>query len=242
MKFAIIGGSNIETLPIPYQEEIISTPYGDVVLFRAKLSNGIEVLFRARHGVLTPYDPSFINYRANVYALYRIGVTHIIGLTSVGSCDPTFELGSLCLLSDYIDFTRQRPMCFEREHRKFLHAPMEDVFDPEISDMLEQRIQARNLPYAGRTVYACTEGPRFETASEVRMLRGFGAQVVGMTIVPEAPLARELGLSYSAIGVVANYCTGVSSIPVADENIAEVMADTRGDVFDVCFDLIRSFR
>lgn len=239
MKLAIIGGTNIETLPIPYREQAVSTPYGDVVVFRAALEGGNEVLFLSRHGVLYGLDPGQINYRANVFALHELGVTDVVGVTSVGTCDYTYRLGSLCLITDFLDFTRSRPASFEREHRQSLHTGMEDVFSPRLNDTLERMILARGLPYSGRTIYACTEGPRFETAAEVRMLRMLGAQVIGMTIVPEAPLCRDLGLSYTAIGIVANYCTGMTC-EVTDQGIDEVMAQRRDDVFDLCFDLIRS--
>lgn len=239
MKLAIIGGTNIETLPIPYREQAVSTPYGDVVVFRAALEGGNEVLFLSRHGVLYGLDPGQINYRANVFALHELGVTDVVGVTSVGTCDYTYRLGSLCLITDFLDFTRSRPASFEREHRQSLHTGMEDVFSPRLNDTLERMILARGLPYSGRTIYACTEGPRFETAAEVRMLRMLGAQVIGMTIVPEAPLCRDLGLSYTAIGIVANHCTGMTG-EVTDQGIDEVMAQRRDDVFDLCFDLIRS--
>lgn len=237
MKFAIIGGTNIETLPIPYREQAVSTPYGDVVVFRAQL-DGHEFLFLSRHGVLYRYDPGQINYRANIYALHSLGVTNVIGITSVGTCDYTHRLGSFCLLSDFIDFTRMRESSFEREHRLALHTGMEEAFSTELNDTLERLILERGLPYAGRVTYACTEGPRFETAAEIRMLRMLGAQVIGMTILPEAPLARELDIRYAAIGIIANYGTGMTG-EVTDRGIDDVMADNREAVFELCFDLIR---
>ena len=110
--------------------------------------------------------PPDINYRANIYALHSLGVTHIIGLSSVGACDYSFKLGTVCLINDFIDFTKNRILSFEREHRLALHTGMEDVCSPSLSDALEQRILAHDLPYSGRAIYACTEGPRFETAAE----------------------------------------------------------------------------
>ncbi|MEZ4627644.1 MAG: MTAP family purine nucleoside phosphorylase [Eubacteriales bacterium] len=239
MKYAIIGGNNVEALPIPYTEEAIGTPYGDVVIFRGKLDCGEEVIFRFRHGVLYRHDPPDINYRANIYAMHMLGVTHIIGLSSVGACDYACKLGTLCLVSDFIDLTKSRPRSFERERRLALHTGMEDVFNPDLNDALERLILEKNLPYSGRAIYCCTEGPRFETAAEVHMMRMLGAQIVGMTLVPEAPLARDLGMYYSAIGIVSNYATGMVSY-VTDEDISSVMGKMRESVFDICFDLIKS--
>jgi len=238
MKFAIIGGTNIETLPIPYREQAISTPYGDAVVCFGKLEDGNEVLFLPRHGVLNDVDSCRINYRANIYALHQLGVTHAIGITRAGTCDYSYKLGSVCLMTDFIDFTRSRKSTFYREHRIARHVSMEDVFSPTMNDALEHIIIESDLPYAGRTVYACTEGPRFETAAEVRMLRMLGAQVVGMVMVPEAPLCRQVGIEYAGIGIVSNYCTGMSG-ELRDESIREVVLAHRADVFNLCFDYIR---
>ena len=238
MRLAIIGGTNIETPPIPYHEEAISTPYGDVAIYRGELPDGGEVIFRSRHGVFSYSDPPHINYRANVFALDKIGVTHAIGITSVGACDFSYKLGTLCLMSDFLDFTKTRPSSFDREHRKNLHTGMEEVFNTPFNDTLEQLILKRGIPYSGRAIYACTEGPRFETAAEIRMYRMLGAQVTGMTLIPEAPLCRDLGLTYAAIGIISNHCTGMSGY-VTDAGISEVMGSIRQSVFDLCFDYIR---
>ena len=237
MRYAIVGGTNIETPPVPYREQAVSTPYGDVVVYRCTLSGGKDMIFLARHGVLFNSDPPDINYRANVFALSLLGVTHVIGVTSVGACDYSFKLGSLCLMNDFIDFTKSRVMSFDRQHRLHLHTGMEDVFNPTLNDQLERRILDRGIAYSGRAVYACTEGPRFESAAEIRALRMLGAQVTGMTILPEAPLCRDLGMTYAAIGIISNHCTGMTSY-VTDEDIGAVMASIRQNVFELCFDLI----
>ena len=237
MRFALIGGTNIETPPVPFRERAISTPYGDVVYLNTSLESGKEVIFLPRDGVLGTPDPSDVNYRANIFALDQLGVTHVIGITSVGACDYSCKVGSLCLVNDFLDFTKSRPMSFEREHRKSLHTGMEDVFDPGLNDLLEKKILSLGIPYSGRAVYACSEGPRFETAAEIRMLRMLGAQVTGMTLVPEAPLCHELGMRYTAIGILANYCTGMT-VDLRDSDIASVMASIRQSVFNLCFELI----
>ena len=238
MKIAIIGGTNIETLPIRYREQAVSTPYGDVVVFKGKLKEGNEVIFLSRHGVLYARDPSEINYRANIYALHQIGVTHVIGITSVGACDYALHLGEYCLINDFLDFTKQRYSSFEREHRKDLHTVMDNVFSSSLNETLEELISQHGLPYSGRAVYACMEGPRFETPAEARAIRMLGGQVVGQTIIPEAPLCRDLGMEYAALGLITNYCTGMTGV-VNDVVIEHVMDENRADIFDLCFDLIR---
>jgi 5'-methylthioadenosine phosphorylase len=238
MKIAIIGGTNIETLPIRYREQAVSTPYGDVVVFKGKLKEGNEVIFLSRHGVLYARDPGEINYRANIYALHQIGVTHVIGITSVGACDYSLHLGEYCLINDFLDFTKQRYSSFEREHRIDLHTVMDNVFSNSLNDTLEELISQHGLPYSGRAVYACMEGPRFETPAEARAIRMLGGQVVGQTIIPEAPLCRDLGMEYAALGLITNYCTGMTGV-VNDVVIEHVMDENRADIFDLCFDLIR---
>ncbi len=178
MKIAIIGGTNIETLPIRYREQAVSTPYGDVVVFKGKLKEGNEVIFLSRHGVLYARDPGEINYRANIYALHQIGVTHVIGITSVGACDYSLHLGEYCLINDFLDFTKQRYSSFEREHRIDLHTVMDNVFSNSLNDTLEELISQHGLPYSGRAVYACMEGPRFETPAEARAIRMLGGQLL----------------------------------------------------------------
>ncbi len=238
MKIAIIGGTNIETLPIRYREQAVSTPYGDVVVFKGKLKEGNEVIFLSRHGVLYARDPGEINYRANIYALHQIGVTHVIGITSVGACDYSLHLGEYCLINDFLDFTKQRYSSFEREHRIDLHTVMDNVFSNSLNETLEELISQHGLPYSGRAVYACMEGPRFETPAEARAIRMLGGQVVGQTIIPEAPLCRDLGMEYAALGLITNYCTGMTGV-VNDVVIEHVMDENRADIFDLCFDLIR---
>lgn len=239
MQYGIIGGTYIESIPEPYVEEAVSTPYGDIVVMHKTLETGDDVYYMSRHGVLYEHEPTRINYRANVYGMYKLGVTHLIGLSSVGACDYSYKLGSFCLLSDFIDFTKNRSISFERIHRQSLHTGMEDVFDPDLTDALERTIKQHGLLYSGRAIYACTEGPRFETAAEIRMLRVLGAQVVGMTIVPEAPLARSIGLHYASIGIISNYCTGMT-MELRDESIRDVVRQCKADVLELCFDLIRS--
>ena len=106
------------------------------------------MIFLSRHGVLYRADPPDINYRANIYALHSLGVTHIIGLSSVGACDYAYKLGTVCLINDFIDFTKSRIHSFDREHRQALHTGMEDVCCPDLNDALEQMILARELPLA----------------------------------------------------------------------------------------------
>ncbi|MDO4543097.1 MAG: MTAP family purine nucleoside phosphorylase [Clostridia bacterium] len=237
MKFAIIGGRSTERAVFKTETRTIETPYGsaDVDLV---CEGGKDFVFLSRHGLNDSRDARDTNYRANIYALHMLGVTDIVSISSVGTCDYSHKLGTFCLINDFLDFTSGRESCFLREHRKEAHASMEDVFDPRLNDALEHLIIKRNIPYAGRVIYACANGPRFETASEVRMMRMLGAQVVGMVLVPEVALAREIGMRYASIGVICNYATGISA-DFDDESIDSVANANKEAALSLIVELIR---
>ncbi len=237
MKFAIIGGRSTYHTLFDSKSETVETPYGQAVVDRLHEGDK-EFFFISRHGINDAEDARDTNYRANIYALYKLGVTDIISFSSVGTCDYAHKLGTFCLINDFIDFTHGRENCFERSHRVQVHASMEDVFDPRLNDALEHLIKRKNIPYAGRVIYACANGPRFETSSEVRMFRMLGAQVIGMVLVPEVNLARELGIRYASIGVICNYATGISH-DFTDKTIDKVADDNKSTAFDLAKDLIR---
>lgn len=130
MRYAIVGGTNLDEIPVPYRQQSVSTPYGDAIVRLGTLEDGPDVVFLPRHGVLDHIDPPDINYRANIYALHLLDVTHIIGLSSVGACDYSYKLGTVCLINDFIDFTKNRVLSFDRKHRLALHTGMEDVAAP----------------------------------------------------------------------------------------------------------------
>ncbi len=184
MTFAIIGCKESD-IGRPYYKDVTATPYGDAQVAHIPLENGKECLLISRYGFMDKKDARDVNYRSNIYALSVLGATHVISLSSVGTCDYAHKL--------------------------------EDVFSSSLNDALERVIHQNGFPYSGRVIYAGTDGPRFETGSEVRMFRIMGAQVIGMALLPEAPLAAERGLHYASIGIISNYATGMSfSVREAD--------------------------
>ncbi|MDD3400533.1 MAG: MTAP family purine nucleoside phosphorylase [Eubacteriales bacterium] len=237
MKFAIIGGRSTYRTLFDSKSEIIDTPYGSAAVDMLT-EDGRDFVFLSRHGFSDSHDARDTNYRANIYALKMLGVTDIVSISSVGTCDYAHKLGTFCLINDFIDFTHDREDSFRREDRVEAHAGMEDAFDPRLNDALEHLIQKFCIPYAGRVIYACANGPRFETASEVRMMRMLGAQVLGMALVPEVSLARELGMRYASIGVICNYATGIS-IDFTDQSIDQVADDNKETAFAVAKELIK---
>ena len=241
MKFAIVGCQSEDSIHLPHYSEVITTPYGCVKVYHATTPAGNEVILLTRHSLSLVEDAYETNYRANIYALYLCGVTHIVSASIAGTCDYTHKLGSFSLISDFIDFTRLRESTFRREHRLVTHVGMDSVFDEDMNDALEHIIKERDIPYEGRCVYACTDGPRYETAAEVRMMRELGAQILGVTLVPEAPLSREMGMKYASIAIIARYGTGMDH-DITDEDLLRISAQHKGKALEVALTLVDSYR
>ena len=220
MKFAIIGCNSEDAITFPHHTEVVTTPYGNARVIHATLPNGKEVDFLTRHSICLQEDAYETNFRANIFALYLCGVT--------------------CLVSDFIDFTKLRESSFRMEHRLVRHAGMDDVFDGRMTGALEEVILGEKIPYEGRVNYACVDGPRHETAAEARMMRALDAQVIGSTLVPEAPLCREVCIKYASIGIIARYATGMDQ-DVTDEDLLRISAQHKGRALDVALKMIEKY-
>lgn len=223
LPIAIIGGTGVDAL-LTGSVEIVRTPYGDAGIIHSELC-GREVIFLSRHGADHAIPPHRVNYRANIWALHDLGVREVLATQSVGSMNPAMAPGHFVLLSQFIDWTRGRPATFfDGDDGVVLHV---DVSHPYCARMIGSLLQAgaflgERLHAAG--VYACTDGPRFETAAEVRALRLLGSDVVGMTNVPEAVLAREAGLCYAALCIVCNWGAGMTENPLTHVEVLGVMS------------------
>lgn len=210
--FAVIGGSGLsqlENLNVT-RREIIRTPYGDpssAVLFGDV--GGYPVAFLARHGHAHTIPPHEINYRANIKALSQAGVSGIVSVASVGSIRHGLTPGDIVIPHQIIDYTWGRKSTyFEGRGATVKHVDFTEPYDRELRRRLLEAAGAADIRVRDSTVYAVTQGPRLETAAEIDRLEKDGADVVGMTGMPEAVLARELDIPYAAINVVANYAAG----------------------------------
>ena len=207
------------------QTEIVPTPYGDAAITRVNLAER-EVIFLARHGAAHILPPHRINYRANIWALHALGVKDVLATQAVGSLNPHMEPGSLVILGQFIDWTRGRNATFfDGEHGQVVHVDVSKPYCPRLSAQLQVAGDFLAGALHGDGEYACSEGPRFETAAEVRMLRQLGADVVGMTNVPEVVLAREAGLCYAALCVVCNWGAGMAESPLTHDEVLGVMSE-----------------
>ena len=209
---AIIGGSGLSQLGNLRIElrKVARTPYGEPSgpLTFGRIG-GRDVVFLARHGNGHTVAPHEINYRANLWALKEEGVADIVSVASVGGIRANLRPGMLMLPDQIIDYTWGRGSTFFEG----ADAPVTHIdFTLPYSSTLRQRIldagRSSQEEIVDGGVYAATQGPRLETAAEINRMERDGADVVGMTGMPEAVLARELGLEYAAIAVVANYAAG----------------------------------
>ena len=192
------------------RRQVVRTPYGEPsgALTFGKLG-GREVVFLARHGYGHTIPPHAVNYRANIWALHSEKVSRVVSVASVGGIRADLKPGTLALPSQIVDYTYGRKHTFfDGPDQPVTHV---DFTHPYCEELRLRCIEAARL--AGQQVveggvYATTQGPRLETAAEIDRLERDGADMVGMTGMPEAALAREQGLCYAAIAVVANYAAG----------------------------------
>jgi 5'-methylthioadenosine phosphorylase len=222
MRTAIIGGSGIYDLDIldNPQEKIIETEYG-VAKVKIGSYEGREVVFLPRHGKEHTFPPHKINYRANMMALKDIGVERVIGTTTVGGITADFKTGDFVLLDQFIDFTKTRASTFH--DNSVAHIDVTNPYCPEIRESIIKAAKMLGIDLHEKATYVCTEGPRFETAAEIRMFSLLGGDVIGMTNIPECVLARELGICYAAIAVVANPAAGHTSKIMETHQIIALM-------------------
>jgi 5'-methylthioadenosine phosphorylase len=203
----------------------VETPYGSVEPVVGKLANS-ELVFMSRHGRDHATPPHLVNYRANIWALRELGVQKIIATAAVGSLSSNFRLGELVLLDQFLDFTKSRPQTFyEGGEQGVLHVDMTEPYCSAVRQVIIDASEHLGFAVKNGACYVCTEGPRFETPAEIRMFQRLGAELVGMTSVPEVVLARELGMCYASIGMVTNEAAGIATHPLTHAEVMESMKE-----------------
>jgi len=231
---AILGGSGLSRLSslAGVRRKAVNTPYGEpsAPLTLGRIGSR-ELVFLARHGDGHTLAPHQVNYRANIQALKDQGVTEIVSIATVGGIRRDFGPGALVIPDQIIDCTWGRASTFfEGPGAKVTHIDFTEPYSAPLRARILGAAAACGEPVADGGVYATTQGPRLETAAEVTRLERDGADLIGMTAMPEAALAREAGLEYAAIAVVANYAAGrgdsrhAISLQRMDQVLAEAMA------------------
>ncbi|GCB02163.1 5'-methylthioadenosine phosphorylase [Sulfuriferula multivorans] len=241
---AIIGGTGLtqlDNLEITHRQ-VARTPYGEPsgALTFGNI-NGHQVIFLARHGYGHTIPPHEVNYRANLWALQEQKVTHIVSVASVGGIHPDLIPGALVVPDQIIDYTHGRKHSFYNGGDKTVtHIDFTEPYSSSMRAKIMAAIADAGESAIDHGVYAAVQGPRLETAAEINRLERDGATMVGMTGMPEASLARELGLNYAAIGVVSNHAAGRgnSKIAISSAEVQATLAQAMGHVRTVLAHLV----
>lgn len=225
MLVGLIGGSGV------YDPEILSdvrkvqvpTPFGDVNVDIGR-HGSLEVVFLQRHGTGHKIPPHRINYRANIWALWKIGVAKIISTSAVGSLNQSMPPGTIVMVDQFIDFTKGRETTFfDGGEFGLAHVDFSEPYCPGLRAIIQDAATAEGIECLNGGCYICVDGPRYETPAEIRAFRSLGADLVGMTNVPEVVLARELGLCYATICMVTNWAAGISQNKLSHEEVLSMM-------------------
>ncbi len=233
VKIGIIGGSGVYGIFKSERTVHIHTPFGlpsgDVEIGKI---NGVEVAFIPRHGKGHFIPPHRVNYRANIYALHMLGVERVIGISAVGSLREDYKPGDIVITDQYIDFTKRREYTFY-DGPKVVHISMADPFCPELRSVFIDVSKSLGYRTHESATYVCIEGPRFSTRAESRMFRQF-ADIIGMTLVPEVQLARELEMCYVNISTITDYDVWAEK-PVTTEEVMQVMKENEEKIKNILF-------
>jgi len=203
----VVGGSGIYDLPglERVTSEEVTTPYGSPSspIVRGELA-GTTLLFLPRHGAQHQFPPHQINYRANICALKKLGATHLVSLSAVGSMREEIAPGHVVVVDQYIDLTKRRISTFF-EDGVVGHVAFAEPVCPQLASALARASEAAGARVHRGGTYVCMEGPQFSTRAESLLYRQWGVSVIGMTAMPEAKLAREAELPYATLALATDY-------------------------------------
>jgi 5'-methylthioinosine phosphorylase len=173
---------------------------------------GQQVIFLARHGEEQDIAPHLINYRANLWAFQHAKVERVIAVNAVGGISERCVSGSLVIPDDLIDYTHGREQSFfDGTAKELRHMEFSPPYDEQMRQQLCTAVAAAKIAFVPGGIHGIVQGPRLETAAEIKRLARDGCEIVGMTGMPEAALAREMGLAYACCGVVVNQAAGIGS-------------------------------
>ncbi len=238
-KIAIIGGTGLADPKLfrVIEEVDADTPYGKPS-DKIKITDfkGTKVAFLPRHGTGHVIPPHKVNYRANIHALKEIGAEHILAFTAVGSLREDMKPGDIVIPDQFIDMTRGRELTFY-DGPKVVHISAADPFCANLRKLAVDVVKKLGIRHHDAGTYVCIEGPRFSTRAESRLWRIMKADVVGMTLVPEAQLAREAEICYLSVSSVTDYDVWADK-PVNASDIIETMKKNSENVVDIVMEII----
>jgi len=209
---AIIGGSGLSQLKELniIKREQLNTPYGapSAEFITGELNHN-KIVFLARHGNPHTLAPHKINYRANIWSLKQLGVDRIIAVAAVGGITSSMAPEHIVIPDQIIDYSHGRlHSFFDDKNQPVTHIDFTYPYQPSLRKALITAASHAQLSISPIGTYGCTQGPRLETSAEIKRMQQDGCDLVGMTGMPEAALAKELGIDYAAIAVVANWAAG----------------------------------
>lgn len=241
VKVGIIGGSGLDNpgLLQDFKVKEVATPYGKVSapLVIGKL-DGVEVAILARHGKKHTINPTNVPYRANIHAMKEEGCTHIIATSACGSLRENIKPGDFVFVDQFIDRTTQRKSTFY-DKGKVCHIPMAEPFCPKLRGILSETAKEMKLEFHKKGTVITIEGPRFSTKAESRMFRQWNADVINMSTVPEAVLAREAGICYAIVAMSTDYdCFMDDKLHVTIDEVLKVMKQNADNVKKLVLNVI----
>jgi len=211
-RLAIIGGTGLTQLADLKikKSDFLTTPYGKPSAdFVTGELNGVDVIFLARHGSPHSIPPHKINYCANIWGLKELGVENIIAVAAVGGITPEMAPAHIAIPDQIIDYSYGRKHTFfEDDNDPVTHIDFSYPYSQALRSRLIHTAKISSIAISPIATYGCTQGPRLETAAEIKRMERDGCDVVGMTGMPEAALAKELGIHYATVSVIANWGAG----------------------------------
>lgn len=233
---AIVGGTGLVDFLKAAEQMRVGTPYGLPPPISIGQVGEELVAFLPRHGPHHSVPPHKVNYRANIYALHKMGVERILATNAVGAINADFKPGDFVIPHDLVDFTKLRQPSFY-EGAPVTHIDVSQPYCPKIRAIMTKTLKKRSVRAWDTSVLVCTEGPRYETPAEIEMFRRLGCDIVSMTGTPEAVLARELAMCYATLCFVTNMAAGIQKRLTAHE-LSEIAKEKRPVIQQVLRDTI----
>lgn len=232
-KVGVIGGSGLYDMPgleVTGQQDV-ETPFGmpSAPLMLGRLESH-EIVFLSRHGIQHSYPPHKVNYRANVHAMKLLGVERIIAVCACGGINPAMAPGSIVVLDQVLDFTGGMREATIFDSGQVVHVDFTEPYCPDLRSLLLSAARYSEVKVHNSGTYICVNGPRLESAAEIRYFGSIGADVVGMTGMPEAVLAREHEICYASLAVVTNKAAGISEGKLTTEEVVDQMKKSTDQV------------
>lgn len=233
----IIGGTGIDQLEglEILHEHTLDTAFGKPSRpVQEGRIGGATVFFLQRHGHPDAIPPHQINYRANILALRSLGVTEIVAINAVGGIAPSLRPGELMIPDQLIDYTWGREHTFDEGYSgQLMHVDFSEPYDRDLRLALVAAARSGDIGLEDSGIYGATQGPRLETAAEIDRMARDGCDVVGMTGMPEASLAREAGIAYASVCMVVNPAAGLGDKPISLQMMQEILQREASTVRDL---------